>query len=150
ADILADDYTFQLMELHLAPSCDLLVAVAHAGKDDANRLCTVLTKFTHGANLPRRSVRPQNHVRISGVERVLHIASRVMLRDVKQGEVHLVGFDISAAINLKAHITPDAVEFAEGLGAGMQATCWVRMTGQGNIQLTFFKVLGECFLLHKL
>lgn len=58
-DVLADSQPFYLGELDAAACSDLLVAVTHAGQNDAHGFGMV---FAHGADLPGAGVRAQNDV----------------------------------------------------------------------------------------
>ena len=148
-DVFANRQTFDLIELDFAAHGDLLVAVAHAGQDDADGQRAVAAVFTHGTDLPRRGVGAQDDPRRGGVERVPHIAGGVVRRDVEQGEVGVVVLHVAAAVDLKAHIRPNRIEVTEHAGGGVQPADRTRATGQGDIDRAAFEILREFLRFHQ-
>ena len=118
-DVPADRQALDLVELDLRAGRDLLVAVAHAGQDDADRLRAALA---HDVDLAGRGVRAQQDARRRRVERVPHVAGRVVRRHVQELEVHLVVFDLRTAVDLEAHVREDLADPPQHLRAGVQPT----------------------------
>ena len=108
-DVFADDQALDLLELDFAAGGDRLIAVAHAGQNDADRLGA---QFAHDVDLAGRGVRAQDHARRGGVKRVPHVAGRVVRRHVEQFEVGQIVFDFPAAIDLKAQVGEDGHDLA--------------------------------------
>ena len=119
------------MEHDLAAQRDLLVAVAHARQDHADRL---RAQLAHDVDLSRRGVRAQQHARRGRVEGVPHVAGRVVRRHVEQAEVRLVVLDLGAAIDLEAHVGEDRVDRSQGLRRGMQPAARRGSARQGHVQ----------------
>ena len=71
-------------------------------------------QLAHDVDLPRRRVRPQQHAGRRRVERVPHVARRVVRRHVEQVEVRLVVLDLAAAVDLEAHVGEDRRRSAAG------------------------------------
>ena len=141
ADVAPDRQTFDLRELYFAAGRDLLLPIAHAGQDDANRLAAAIAQFPHGANLTGRGVRAQQNLGIGGVKGVLHIPGWMMRRQVEQRKVEFVFFYIKTLINLKAHFRPDRLKFAVCAGRGMQSAHYPRVRRQRNIDGAFFQIV---------
>ncbi len=135
-----DRQPFDLVELHLRAGGDLLVAEAHPRQDDAHRRRVLRVQrgvLAHGADLPRRGVRAQQQRVIAAlragvdVEGVLHLARRVVGREVEQLEVVLVRLHLARAVDLEAHLAEDAVDLAQRLGGGVQAAAQRRASRAG-------------------
>ena len=73
-------------------------------------------------DLARAGVRAQNDAGLGGVERIPHVAGRVVLRNVQQLEVVLVRLHVAAAINLESHVAPNAVNLAQCFRGRMKPT----------------------------
>ncbi len=93
--------------------------------------------------LAGRGMCPQNDAGRGGMERVPHIARRVMLRNIEQLEVCFVVFDFACPKNLKTHVRPDVVNVAQHLSRRVQPAACDRTTGQGHIDLARFKVMRQ-------
>lgn len=130
-DVAANCQPFYLVELYFAAGGDLFVAVAHARQDDTDGFGAVLV---HGVNLAGAGVGAEDHAGGEGVEGIPHVAGGVVLGDVEQLEVVFVGFYVAAAVDLEAHIAPDAVDLTQGLGGGVQAAAPLGTAGQGDIE----------------
>jgi len=50
------------------------------------------------------------------IERVMHLAGRMALREIELGEVEIVGFDIGALGDRKAHVGEDGGELVHHPG----------------------------------
>jgi len=90
-------------------------------------------------NLTRGGVRAQQERIVAtafGLQEVgvLHIARRMPDGEVEQLEVVLVGFHLARAVNLKAHLAENLIEFAQDLGIGMQAAADDGPSRQRDIQ----------------
>ena len=129
-DVCADSKPFDLVELQFAAGGDLLVAVAHAGQNDADRFRIV---FVHGVDLAGAGVGAQDDAGAGGVESVPHVAGGMVLRDVEQLEVVFVGLHVAAAIDLETHVGPDGVDFTQGLGGDVQPALPLFPAGQSNV-----------------
>ena len=109
---------FHLVELVLRAGRDLLVAVALAGQDHANRLGAALAHRADLAGLVCVRITSfrcagSRFVILADPERVPHVAGRVVGRDVQQPEVVVVGFHVRPVVHLEAHLGKD-----RGTGAG--------------------------------
>ena len=110
--LLADGQTLDLMEHVLAARGHLLIAVALARQDHAER---IRMELAHGMDLPRRGVRAQHHPRRGRVERAPHVARRVVGRDVQQLKVGGVILDLAGLEDVKAHLAKDGIDLAQHL-----------------------------------
>ena len=149
-DAGADRQPFDLVELGLVAGVGLLVAVAHAGQDDAHRGRVLRVgggSFLHGVDLAGGGV-GAHHDRVvaafAGFDEVgiLHVAGRVPDREVEQLEVVLVGLDLARAVDLEAHLAEDAVELAQDLRIGVQAP--VRQRRPGRVTSSFSLAMAVC------
>ena len=101
ADALVDDEAFDLREHRRVRRVEVVAAVDAARRDDAHRRLVRL----HVANLHARGVRAQQRRRPAAdrrrhrrgeVQRVLHVARRVLGRHVQRFEVVPVVFELRA------------------------------------------------------
>ena len=106
-------------------------AIGAARRNDADRRLAV----QHGAHLHRRGVGAQNMsaaVRLRrDIERVLHLARRMIGRNIQLGEIVIVEFDVRAFGDGKAHIGEDGGDFFQHLGNGMHAALRLRRAAAG-------------------
>ena len=68
------------------------------------------------------------------VERILHLAGRVMRREIQQLEIQFVGLDLRRGVDLKAHLGQNGQDAAQLLRGRMQAAAADGASGQGHIQ----------------
>ncbi|CDN46047.1 hypothetical protein BN871_KF_00060 [Paenibacillus sp. P22] len=90
ADAFGDDKAFDLVELEAVRRIVVVAAVYFAGADDLER--SFAAAGLHRADLHRGCLRAHQDV-LGHVERVLHIARRMVFRQVERLEVVVVGFD---------------------------------------------------------
>ena len=91
-------------------------------------------QLAHDVDLARRRVRPQQHAGRRRVERVPHVAGRVVRRHVEQFEVRLVVLDLAAAVDLEAQVGEDGVDLAHDLGGDVQPARRHRPAGQRHVE----------------
>ena len=110
-------------------------AIGAARRDDADGRPGV----QHGAHLHRRGVGAQNMRRAvrlrRHIESVLHLARRMVGRDVQPGEVVVVEFHVRAFGDAKAQVGKDGDDFFQHLADGMDGAAVFRTRGQGDIEL---------------
>ena len=106
-------------------------------------------QYAHGVDLARRGVGAQDDVRGRRVERVLHVARRVMRRDVQQLKVELVGLHLARAIDLEAHQAEDAIDVAQRLRDQVQASGPGRASGQRHVDARAAQRTGQRALLQR-
>ena len=116
-DVATDGQPLDLIEHHLGARGHILVAIALAGQDHADRLGRILA---HGVDLAGAGMRAQDHIRIGGEEGILHLARRMAGREVEQLEVVLVRLDFGRVEDLEAHLDQNVDDLADGNGGGMQ------------------------------
>ena len=79
----------------------------------------------HGAHLHRRGVGAQQHARAVRLrveeERVVHVARRMVFREIELGEVVVVGLDVRPFGDGEAHVGEDRGQFVGHLGDRMDA-----------------------------
>src|SRR5262249_52236841 len=109
--------TFHLMEHDLAAGCYCLVAIAHSGQNDTDRL---RAKLAHDVDLAGRRVGAQQNAWNRRIKRVPHVACRVVFRHVQQLEIRLIVFNLTATINLKAEVGENGVDAAQHLRGDVQ------------------------------
>ena len=93
----------------------------------------------HGAHLHRRRVGAQHMRRPVGlrrhIERVLHLAGRVVGGNVQLGEIVIVEFHVRAFGHGETHIGEDSGDFFQHLGNGMHAALRLGAGRQGDVDL---------------
>ena len=92
--------------MNLGAGGDLFVPVAHPRQDDPDWFRVVIP---HHPDLAGRGVRAEQHVGIGRIKGVLHFPGGVMRREIEQLKVHLIRFNVPAAIDLETHIGPNLV-----------------------------------------
>ena len=79
----------------------------------------------HGAHLHRRGVGAQQQARAVRLrieeERVVHVARRMVFREIELGEIVVVGLDVRPFGDGKAHVGEDRGQFVDHLGDRMDA-----------------------------
>ena len=86
----------------------------------------------HDADLPGAGVGAQHDV-LGHIERILHIAGRVVLRHVQPGEVVVVVLDLRAFVDLKPHAGEHVHDLVLDEGDGMQAAVGPLLGGQRDV-----------------
>ena len=122
-DALADDQPFDLLKHRRVRQVEIVAAVDLAGHDDAHRRLVAL----HVADLHRRGVRAQQRRRTADgpatspdeIERVLHVARRMLGRHVERFEVVVVVFDFGAFEHLIAQAREDRFDLLADDGQRM-------------------------------
>jgi len=124
----------ELVEHHLAARRHLLVAVDLAGQQHAQGLGRVAA---HGVDLAGRGVGAQQYGRCLrrhlDIKRVLHIARRVVGREVELPEVQLIQLDLGALPDLEAHLGEDSLDLAQHLGGQVQVPEGRRVAGHRHV-----------------
>ena len=143
ADAAPDRQALHLVELQLTARGDLLVAIAHAGQNDADGARAIRAQLAHGVDLAWRGVRAHDDAGRGRIEGILHVARGMMRRKVQELEVEFVRLHVAAAVDLKAHLAPDAGELAQRARRGVQAAFDALATGQRDVDLAFLKVLRQ-------
>src|SRR5919199_188625 len=128
-NIAADRQEFELGELSLMACRDLLIAVAFARQQDPHRFGG---KPAHHMNLARRGVRSQHNpilIRVrANIERILHIARRMVGREVQELIVVEVALDFPAFPDAEAHLAEDALDLTQRLCHRMKTSRYHRPT----------------------
>ena len=94
--MLVHDETFNLLK-HRAVGGVVVVAIHFSGYDDAYRRLL----RSHCARLHGTCVRAEKKI-VCYVQRILHVARGVVLRNVEQLKVIIVAFDFGAFLDFKA------------------------------------------------
>ena len=93
-------------------------------------------------DLDCRGLGTQNNV-VRNIERILHVAGRVLGRQVQRFEIVVVCFDFGAAFDIKAQLFENRTDFFHGKGDGVSCTFPWMAARQSGIE-TFDKgLLGE-------
>ena len=108
----------------------IAVHAVHAPRgDDANgRIFFV----QHIADLNRRRVGAQ-HIAVCHVERILHGACGVVLRNVERLEIVEIVFNLGAVCHVKAHAVKQLHHALQGERYGVQAACGLPARWQGYV-----------------
>ncbi len=114
-----------------------VTAIHTAGADDADRR---LLRF-HGADLNRRGMGAQQHVRIE-IEGVVHRPGRVMAWDVERFEVVIIVFDLRAFGNAVANVGEELLDSFQSAGNRMQTASGLATARQGHVN-GFGRELGR-------
>src|SRR5450830_1678494 len=126
-DVAINQQAFDLMEHRRVG--DIRVATVHtAWADDADRR---LVRF-HGADLYRRGMGAQQHVRVE-IEGVVHRPGRVMAWDVERLEVVIVVFDLRAFGDAVADMGEELLDTLQSPGDRMQTARGLATTRQGYV-----------------
>ncbi len=155
--MLAHYEPFYLIELNLRPRRDLLIAKTHPRQCDADRRRVVGIHrriFTHRVDLPRRGVCPQENRVITAPrgldeERILHIAGRMVRREIQQLKIVFVRFHFARGVHLKAHIRENAHYFSQLLCGRMQPSHMDSPPRQCDIQRVSLERLRQRRLFHE-
>ncbi len=91
-DISANCQQFDLVDMDLMAGVHLLIAVDHAGQDNAHRVRRI---FMHGMDLPWGGMGTQNDPFLFRIKGVPKITGWVIGRDIEQLEVVLIRFHFS-------------------------------------------------------
>ena len=83
------------------------------------------------------------------MEGVPHIPRRVVRGHVEQAEVVIVGLHLARAVDLEAHLAPDAVDLAQHAGGDVQPPNRGAATRQGNVQLFGLQAAAQRFGLDR-
>ncbi len=99
--------------------------------------------LAHDVDLARRGVRAQHDAGRGRVERVPHVARRMMRRDVEQLEVVGVGLDIARAVDLEAHLGPDGDDLPQRLRRRVQPAAGQPPAREGHVDALGLKRLRQ-------
>ena len=133
-NVLVHIKTLYLMEDAVGAGRYGLVAEHTAGTDDADGKALLL----HGANLHRRGVgAQQQRVHMAGAheEGVLHLAGRVIGREVEGLEHVVIVLDLRAFGHVVAEFTEDVHDLLTHDGNGVTAAQRVSVSGHGEVLL---------------
>ena len=97
--------------------CVIVIAVHRARADHADG--AVGRTGLHGTSLYRRGLGPHEEF-IGQIERVLHVAGRMILRQVQGLKVKIIVFDFRAFGDFKAHAHEDLFDLTQGERHRMQ------------------------------
>ncbi len=129
-DIVADGQTLHLIEHHFGARRHIFFAETFARQDDAHRLRRVVA---HGVNLAWAGVRAQNDIFLLCEEGVLHLARRVVGREVEQPEVIIVSLHLRRVVNLETHLAQDGHDLSHRLVGGVQLADLWPASRQGHV-----------------
>ena len=105
ANVFVNDKTFALLE-HRSVCCIVIDAEHVARSNHAERR---LVRF-HVVNLGARCVRAE-HDLVVHVERVLHVAARMVRRSVERFKVVPIRFDVATEVHIKTHLRKEVDDF---------------------------------------
>jgi hypothetical protein len=126
-DVRVDGEPFDLRE-HRAVRRVVVATIDMPGRDDADRR----RLRQHRAHLHRARVRAQ-HDLVRHVERVLHVARRVILRDRERLERVPVGLDLRALGDREADLGEDLLRLEPDLREQVQVAGAMRPRRQGHV-----------------
>ena len=132
-NILVDNETFALIKRVFVARVDRFVTEATAREDRANRGAEALQR----ADLIRRGVRAQNQL-IFEPESVLHIARRVVARDVQRFEAEVFRLDFRTVEDGKAHPLEDVFQFHLRQGDRVERAETTALAGRGQVEIVRF------------
>lgn len=123
--------------------CVIVIAVHRARADHADG--AVGRTGLHGTSLYRRGLGPHEEF-IGQIERVLHVAGRMILRQVQCLKVKIVIFNFRTFGDFKAHAHEDLFDLTQGERHRMQMPFGCLAARQGHVNLFrrhfFFKLAG--------
>ena len=124
-------------------SCVIVATINSTRSNHANRR----VRFTglHSASLYRRSMGTEQ-IFFSDVEGILHVASRMVLRQVQCFKVVVIFFDFRTFHYFKAHTHKDFFDFTHGQGYRMQMTFARLTTGQSDVHFFICQFISQRFL----
>ena len=128
-----DVQALDLMELIHTPRIDFLVAIATARHCDSYRRPLLL----HDPDLRRRRVRAEEPVLLRQEVRILHVARRVVRREVQRFVVVVVGLDLRAFGNGEAHLPQDGEHLVHRHRDGMEPAERLSSARQSRVELPF-------------
>jgi hypothetical protein len=92
---------------------------------------------------------PQEKVLAFNIKGILHIAGRMIGREVEGLEIIVIGLDFRTAGDGETHITERAAHVIDGFGNGMDGPDAVAFSGQGRVEggfrLPAFEFIGGDF-----
>ena len=136
-DVFIDHQAFALLE-HRGVGRIVIDAEHVARSNHAERR---LVRF-HVVDLRAGSVRTQHHL-VVHVERVLHVAARMVGRRVERLEVVPVRLDVAAEVHLEAHLAEEVDNLFAHVVERVRAAGGNARTGEAHIHKTAFQLLLE-------
>ena len=109
-----------------------VAAVDAPGRNHANGC--IRRALLHRARLYGRGLRAQEDV-LRDIERVLHIACGVILRQIQRFEVEVVALDLGPLLDGKAHLQEDRLDAVQRDRERVQMSYGCRASRQGHVNL---------------
>jgi len=131
-DVLSNREHLHLQDLAFMAGVHLLVAIAHARQDGADRLRRVPA---HDMNLTGRGVGAQDDAILLRMKCVPHIPCGMMGRHVEKFEIIFIRFDFPCPVDLESHFSEDVNDPLQGLLQGVQPADEGFAARQSDIQV---------------
>ena len=125
---LVDNKSLYLVEKRRMCSVNCVGTVNTAGRDYSDRRLSLL----HGTYLYAGGLSSENHI-VVDVESILCISCRVMLRHIERLKAVMVGLDLGAVNNIKAHAKEYFLYFFKHCCEGVKSANFGSLAGESNV-----------------